>query len=252
MTSETLPATTQSTDEKRQAALIRALGLDKVQPEQRELALAIADRYQLDPMLRHLVLIDGRPFITRDGLLHVAHRSGRFDGIEVEPPELSGGYWHTVATAYRKDMSRGFRYPGRYPEKGKNAAYGPEMAIKVAESMSLRRAFDVAAPAAEERWAEEAERELVDKPAGQTLADIARARADAIAQDAPSPSETAPDAVEATIRVVGGAEAVTSAPEPSVPDCGAVAEDGLMAGAVCILEHDHKGAHKSADGSWPR
>ena len=63
-------------ERKRKAALLRAIGLDRVPDEQRELALNIAQRYDLDLMLQHLVLVDGRPYITRDGLLHVAHRSG--------------------------------------------------------------------------------------------------------------------------------------------------------------------------------
>jgi hypothetical protein len=134
------------------AALLKAVGWDRVPAEQRELAISICERYALDPMLRHVVMIEGRPYITRDGLLHVAHRSGVFDGIEVTDPALEGGYWRSRATVYRKDMSRGITYPGRYPEKGSNQRYGPEMSIKVGEVMALRRAFDVSAPVLEERW----------------------------------------------------------------------------------------------------
>lgn len=240
-----LPATTQATDDRRQLALLRALGLDKAAPEQRELALAIASRYDLDPMLRHLVLIDGKPFISRDGLLWVAHRSHQLDGIAVEPVEVVGKYYRTTATVWRKDMSHPFKYAGRYPVEGKNRAYGEEMAIKVAESMALRRAFNVAAPSADERWAEQAEQELADTPKG-SLAELASARAAAIRGEPASAPETAQDAEEAGFR-----EAEPVEPSP-VPDCGAVAEDGLMTGSVCILEHDHRGAHKSGDGSWPR
>jgi hypothetical protein len=144
-------------EQKRKAALLRAIGLDKVPPEQRELALAIANRYELDLLLKHLVLVDGRPYITRDGLLHIAHRSGQLDGIEVSDPELVtlpgvGEFWKAEATVYRKDMTRGFRYMGRYPSKGGNQRFAPEMAVKVAEVMALRRAFDVSAPVIEERW----------------------------------------------------------------------------------------------------
>ena len=67
-------------------ALLRAVGLDKLSPPQRELALNIAARYDLDLLLKHLVMIEGRPYITRDGLLHVAHRSGQLDGIETTEP----------------------------------------------------------------------------------------------------------------------------------------------------------------------
>lgn len=147
----------QDDEHKRKAALLKAVGLDRVTPEQRELALAIAKRYDLDLLLKHLVLIEGRPYITRDALLHVAHRSGVLDGIEVTEPtvrtiEGAGEFWYVEAAVYRKDMSRPFRYGGRYPTKGGNQKFAPEMATKVAECMALRRAFDVSAPTAEERW----------------------------------------------------------------------------------------------------
>ena len=51
------------------------MGLDRAAPEQRQLAIAIAERYGLDLMLKHLVLIEGRPYVTRDALIHIAHRS---------------------------------------------------------------------------------------------------------------------------------------------------------------------------------
>ena len=153
---------TATDDTARKRALAKAIGLDKATPEQRELALAWANRYSLDLLLRHIVIIDGKPFITRDGLLHVAHRSEQLDGIEVSKPVIEAWenerlYWTAEAAVYRRDMSHPFRFTGRYPVNGQNAKYGPEMAVKVAESMSLRRAFDVAAPVAEERSDYEAE-----------------------------------------------------------------------------------------------
>ena len=143
-------------DDKRSAALLKAIGLDRVPPEQRELAMAIADRYELDLMLKHVVLIDGRPYITRDGLLHIAHRSGAFDGMEVTDPIVMdvgpGKFWTARCSVWRKDMTRPFTYAGRYPTTGGNQKFAPEMAVKVAEVMALRRAFDVSAPVLEERW----------------------------------------------------------------------------------------------------
>ena len=160
--------------DERRNALIRAVGFDQLSEAQRELALAIAQRYELDPMLKHLVMVDGRPYITRDGLLHVAHRSNDFDGIEVTDPVLDespgvGGkrYWRARASVWRKSFSRPFIYPGRYPVDGKNARFAEEMAIKVAEVMTLRRAFDVSAPTIEERWDED-HAELPDAPAEPT------------------------------------------------------------------------------------
>jgi len=92
----------------RTLALLKAVGFDKLQPEQRELALAIAAKYELDTMLKHLVMIEGRPYITRDGLLHVAHRSGQLDGIETTEPEIRDGFWRASCSVYRKDMTRPF------------------------------------------------------------------------------------------------------------------------------------------------
>ncbi len=149
---ETAVAPLETDDAKRNLALLKAVGLDRAAPEQRELAIAIAARYGLDLMLKHLVLIDGKPYVTRDALLHIAHRSGQFDGIETTTPEVIGDEWRCTATVWRRDMSHPFTYGGRYPVKGRNANFAPEMAIKVAESMALRRAFNVAAPVVEERW----------------------------------------------------------------------------------------------------
>jgi len=160
-------------------ALLKAVGLDRAAPEQRKLAINIADRYGLDLLLKHLVLVEGRPYITRDALLHIAHRSGQFDGISVTEPAVSDGYWRCTATVYRKDMTHAFTYPGRYPATGGNAKFAEEMAIKVAESMALRRAFNVAAPVVEERWDVEAPAE---PPAPRpTLAERAAEKAAAVA-----------------------------------------------------------------------
>ena len=167
--------------DERRNALLRAVGFDKLSEPQRELALAIATRYNLDVMLKHLVMIDGKPYITRDGLLHVAHASNVFDGIEVTQPESDGKYWRAKATVYRKDMSRPFTYPGRYPVAGGNQKYAEEMAIKVAEVMTLRRAFDVSAPTIEERW-DEMEADVETPPAPSSLVDKIAAQAAAIQQ----------------------------------------------------------------------
>lgn len=107
--------------------------------------LAVCDKYGLDPLRGHVVVLpkSPKPYITRDGLLFVAHRSGQFDGIEVSDPVARDGFWHCRATVYRKDWGRPITYPGRYPVDGMNKQYAVEMAIKCAEAMALRRAFEV-------------------------------------------------------------------------------------------------------------
>jgi hypothetical protein len=134
--------------------VLAAFGLDPTKPKD-QAALLICNKYGLDILLGHVVVIHGAGvYITRDGLLHVAHMSGQFDGIEVSDVVDAGSHWITTASVWRKDMSRPFTYPGRYPKSGSNKQYGPEMAIKTAEVMALRRAFDVSGlPAFEERHA---------------------------------------------------------------------------------------------------
>lgn len=193
-------ALARANDEAHEVALLKAVGWDRLSAPQRDLALGIARNYELDPMLRHLVLIEGKPYITRDGLLHVAHRSGQLDGIETTEPQLVDGYWRSTCSVYRKDMGRPFTYTGRYPEKGGNAKFAPEMAVKVGEVMALRRAFDVAAPTAEERWdadvsvsAEAPERPSLAERVAARRAEIEPPQlpeATPLPSEAPEPSET--------------------------------------------------------------
>lgn len=135
-----------------EAAVLRVLRLNPNDPATQALILT-CQRYGLDPILKHAVLISGRLYVTRDGLLHVAHASGQLDGIEVLEQTETPDHWIAKVAVYRKDMSRPFAYVGRYPKAGSgNKAYGPEMAVKCAEVMALRRAFDVAVAAREEAW----------------------------------------------------------------------------------------------------
>lgn len=143
-----------------QTAILKHLGINASDPAAQALIL-VCQRYDLDPILKHALLIKGRLYVTRDGLMHIAHRSGKFDGMEVLEQAETPTHFTARVSVYRKDMSRAFTYIGRYPKTGQIAKdYGPEMAVKVGEVMCLRRAFDVALGAAEERWDDEAQREL--------------------------------------------------------------------------------------------
>jgi len=130
----------------RDEKVLNYLGFSPTDPKARAV-VAVARRYDLDPLLKHVIVIPkGGVYITRDGLLHIAHRSGQLDGIVVDQePALSedGREWVARVSVYRKDMRHPFTFPGRYPVNGGNAAYAQEMALKAAESHALRRAFDV-------------------------------------------------------------------------------------------------------------
>jgi len=134
-------------------AVYSALSLNPREPRVQALVMA-CEKYGLDPILKHAIVIPGQQgglYVTRDGLLHVAHRSGMLDGIESEELPETQTHYCAVATVYRKDMSRPFRFRGRFP-KSKNHQFGPEMAEKVAMARALRFAFDIALCSVEERW----------------------------------------------------------------------------------------------------
>jgi hypothetical protein len=253
-------------DNRRKAALLRAIGLDKVPPEQREIAIAIANKYELDLLLKHLVLVEGRPYITRDGLLWIAHRSGVLDGIEVSEPVVKtiaglGEFWFATARVYRKDMSRPFEFSGRYPVKGGNTRYAPEMAVKVAESMALRRAFNVSAPTVDERWdlpTVQADVDAVSVPQQppRTLAERVQERRATVGPPISSrPAGPSPDEDDEVTQSMGVArlEEKRAAP-PTIDDLETCGDEDAspMALGICDELPGHKGPHKSPNGTWPR
>lgn len=143
-------------------AILKSLNLNPKDPNTQALLL-VCERYGLDPLLKHMVLISGNPYITRDGYLAIAHRSGVFDGMEVLEQGADGTHFTAKVAVYRKDMGRPFTFIGRYPKAQRMAKeYGPEMAVKVAEVQALRRAFNVTGVgAADERWDDDAAQRTV-------------------------------------------------------------------------------------------
>ena len=138
-----------------QAEVLKYLGMDPKDTATQAL-VQICNRYGFDPLLKHVVLIGTggkkNTYVTRDGLLHLAHQSHQLDGIVVEEESADSEEWWAIVKVHRKDMGHPFRYRGRYSKKGANAKFGPEMAVKCAEVMALRRAFDVSLPTVEEQW----------------------------------------------------------------------------------------------------
>ena len=115
------------------------------------LLMQLAKTYQLDPFAKQIwaVKYGNNPaaiFCGRDGFLAIAHRSGKFDGMESgtrkDGDDLIG--WCKV---YRKDMSHPFEVEVSLSEysTGKNLwqTKPKTMIVKVAESHALRRAFGI-------------------------------------------------------------------------------------------------------------
>lgn len=182
-------------------AILKHLGLDANDPAAQALVLA-CQRYGLDPILKHAVLIQGRMYVTRDGLLHVAHESKKLNGIVVVDEGEDATHFRAKVAVYRKDMEHPFTYVGRYPKSGGNKNYGPEMAIKCAEVMALRRAFDVSLASKEEMW----DQEIEDSPGvGQSAVTGSAA------------GGTAGDPVRSNDRGAGG---LAGPPDPDLPLAG--------------------------------
>lgn len=146
-------------------AVLKTLGLNPRDPDVQALLL-ICNRYELDPVLKHMLLIKGQTYVTHKGLWHIGHRSNLLDGHEiVEEGETDKEWWAKVAI-YRKDWSRPVTMKGRYPKAGTNKQYGQEMAVTRAECLVLRRLFDVAVPVYEEiNWPE-------DRGAGRSVGEV--------------------------------------------------------------------------------
>jgi hypothetical protein len=111
----------------------------------------LAQRYQLDPLLGEIQLIEDRKgarlYVTRDGMLAVAHASGQLNGIEVteQRRNSTGDGWTCYVSVWRKDMQYPFHYGAQCKdtEAQARAGNGPEMALARAERRALKRAFRI-------------------------------------------------------------------------------------------------------------
>jgi hypothetical protein len=128
--------------------VLTALGLDPRKPETQALVL-IARHYDLDPLLHEVDLIGTRngfkTYVTRDGMLKVAHRSGQLDGIVVDELREGDSGWACTVSVYRKDCAHPFTYSagcGKQEPVAKQGN-GPEMALARAERRALKRAFAI-------------------------------------------------------------------------------------------------------------
>lgn len=127
-------------------SVLSAMGIDPNDPLFQAMLL-VCDKYGLDPLLGHVEVLprSKKPYITRDGFLHIAHANGALDGIELLDESETPSHWEATVAVWRKDMSKPFKYTGRFP-KAKKHEYGKEMAVKSAERTALKRAFNVSEP----------------------------------------------------------------------------------------------------------
>jgi len=156
---------------KEQIELIKRTVAKGASDDELKLFLHLASRYDLDPFTRQIWFIkygdDAHIFTGRDGFLHIAHRSGAFNGMQTqlreEPVPFEIRYYNrkekkvealkrpsqfvAVCTVYRKDMEQPFICEVWESEYSTGQGLWPTkrrvMIQKVAEASTLRRAFDI-------------------------------------------------------------------------------------------------------------
>ena len=126
-----------------QGAILQALGIDPKDVKALA-AVLVCQRYDLDPLLKHMQIVKDNIYITRDGFLHVAHRSGVFDGMELIDEGETETYYYAKVAVYRKDMTRPFVAVARCKKDERVFGDPWDMAVTRAERRALKRAFDVA------------------------------------------------------------------------------------------------------------
>jgi len=72
-----------------------------------QLLFQLGEKYQLDILTKEVTLIPGKgPFIGVWGRLHVAHRSGKLDGLELDDEWETDRHYCVRVIVWRKDMGR--------------------------------------------------------------------------------------------------------------------------------------------------
>jgi hypothetical protein len=135
--------------------VFRFLGYNPDDPAA-QAVVALCMRYQLDPFAGHIIVLPGRssPYVTRDGHLWLAHRSGQFDGMEVLEEWSSDKNAYAKVAVWRRDMGHPFIYTGRAPLKIHNRRKDEHVwdeaadkkAVANAEVRALKRAFPLQLP----------------------------------------------------------------------------------------------------------
>ena len=145
-------------------SLIKNIAAPKCTDDEFKLLLYQAETYKLDPLLKQIWAVkysSDKPasiFAGRDGFLAIAHRSGKFDGME-SGVRKEGGDTIGFAKVYRKDMKMPFSVEVSLSEynrkQGTWLSHPATMIQKVAEAQALRKAFQISGIySQEEQWAE--------------------------------------------------------------------------------------------------
>ena len=89
----------------KQKEIIELMGF-KGTPQQTALLFQLAEHYQLDPLIKEVVLIPGKgPFIGVWGRIHIAQRSGMLDGLEMDDEDEDDRHYKVRCVVWHKGQS---------------------------------------------------------------------------------------------------------------------------------------------------
>ena len=144
---ESLPAMNQES----QIKLIKSRIAPTSTDDEFKLLLYMAKKYDLDPLVGQIWLVKfgnskAQIYASRDGFLEIAHRSGKFNGMETTVRQEKGEFVATCIV-YHKDMEHPIKievWESEYSTK-KNLWLTKRrtMISKVAESQCLRKCFSI-------------------------------------------------------------------------------------------------------------
>jgi hypothetical protein len=173
------------------------------------LVVLLAQRYGLDPALKHVEVIPRggglQPYITADGWRFIADRSGELDGITFADVSRGGSGWRATTLVWKKGC--GHPFEGRAGAGDNEKLDDPEaMAMTRATRRALRNAFAASIVPEVERLAVVVEVDDEEPGAGAAALDPAP-------EDAPPSEGTATPAA-----AVGSDPPPASSPSPYPPD----------------------------------
>ncbi len=177
MTEQAITVTTPQAMEQR---IQKARFIKDLSPEQRQLLAEVAIAYGLDPVMGELILYEGKPFATVEGLIRIAHRSQCFAGLEDRPmtSEEKAAYGYTAPVCW---LAKVYRSDWQVPAVGTGTAdpnkpyrhnlVEPQFPQRMARVRAIRQALKLAFPNSLPFAAESAEERgvVIDRQTGEII-----------------------------------------------------------------------------------
>jgi len=123
---------------------------------------ALFAEFGLRPDLGHIIVMGDRPYVTKEGLIYYAQKSGQLAGIEVEIIERTQDFCLIKATVRTKDGGKYEAY-GDADKNNTNRMVTPHL-IRMAETRAVNRALRVAFPIGLTSYEELAEQDILYDP----------------------------------------------------------------------------------------